>query len=435
MELRVEAAEGCAMPPGCYICVRVGEVQRQNRYDPRKGFRFPGAVQRRRAKIDVFRRVGTCELDVDPDLPGIKEAKVAAAEPGLGHLRLKVNVQQAEPEGQQLKTQKAMKSAKSYLADHNVEMLLSSAVRSLLSDRPEDPKEYLTYYVREGCPPPKGAKLPAEPVNEPPPPSEPVDEPLPEGPAMDALRHTVEEIHPGAVPQEKLAGPDAAAVRAKARKSLEKGVEDGSLEQLLPTAASQATPASQPPAPAAPPEPAPNCAPDADSVRLKARKSLDKGIQDGGLEKLLQKDAAEPPAAEAPVASQPPDAAAVRAKARKSLDKGVNDGELEKLLKGQSSAAETPAEPLTESPAPNTAPDPAAVRAKARKSLDKGVNDGELEKLLKNQPGATPAASGAPASETPASSPSPDPEAVRAKARKSLDKGANDGELEKLLKS
>lgn len=160
MEVRVEAENGL-LPDMSYIAVRIGEVQKQTLYDPKKVYKFPEA--RRFGKIDVYQRMGTCDLVWGTDQPEVRVCKVVSSEGDTG-ARLKVHISQPSTTGRSdvadpqtnsparalpagAKGKETSAAAKRYLQDHDVEGILTGAMRALLKSTPEDAPGFLCNYI------------------------------------------------------------------------------------------------------------------------------------------------------------------------------------------------------------------------------------------------------------------------------------------------
>eukprot|EP00421_Protoceratium_reticulatum_P017870 CAMPEP_0168394544 /NCGR_PEP_ID=MMETSP0228-20121227/19591_1 /TAXON_ID=133427 /ORGANISM="Protoceratium reticulatum, Strain CCCM 535 (=CCMP 1889)" /LENGTH=135 /DNA_ID=CAMNT_0008407965 /DNA_START=38 /DNA_END=442 /DNA_ORIENTATION=- len=135
MELRVESAEGCQLPAGCYVGVRIGETLKQGRYEPSRCYFFPQVDRRRNAKIDVYQHVGSCIVAVDPEATSRAEVNVSRDSPGMDAIRLTVSSQAKAADGvkqQREDRAKALRGqAKDYLNKHSIEERLSEAVKAL----------------------------------------------------------------------------------------------------------------------------------------------------------------------------------------------------------------------------------------------------------------------------------------------------------------
>jgi hypothetical protein len=162
MEVRIEA-EGCELPEGSCICVRVGDVQKQTAYDPKKVYRFPEA--RRFGKIDLYQRVGTCEIQWGLDEPESRVCQLLSSNGKTGAC-LKVNMNRPANSGKTVNEQQTAKTeptstggaaaekardvsakAKAYLVDYDIEGIFTHAMRSLLRAMPEDPAGFLRDHI------------------------------------------------------------------------------------------------------------------------------------------------------------------------------------------------------------------------------------------------------------------------------------------------
>mmetsp|Transcript_496 Transcript_496/g.894 ORF Transcript_496/g.894 Transcript_496/m.894 type:complete len:599 (-) Transcript_496:410-2206(-) len=155
VELRLESIEERMMPKDVFISVRVGDTQKLSRLAATRNYRFPQAGDRRYGKIEVFKRIGACSVDIDPSIAGAREVNVNCEDAGFGSLGLKIGVE-ADEAHKKLEDEKAstgdhgskkagtkVKAAKEYLSKHGLEVRLSEAMQSVLRDRPENPTEYL----------------------------------------------------------------------------------------------------------------------------------------------------------------------------------------------------------------------------------------------------------------------------------------------------
>lgn len=170
MEIRVEAVGGASLPPDCHVAVRFAECQKQGVYDPSRLYRFPEA--KRFGRIDVFQRVGTCDLMWDAEAPEARTCNVAGV--GGANVTLQVNFSrpaagmadgggptpkgddripvsaanlQPPPSAKSAKRKDMSAEAKKYLQEHNVENMLTGAMRALLKTMPEDAPSFLSDYI------------------------------------------------------------------------------------------------------------------------------------------------------------------------------------------------------------------------------------------------------------------------------------------------
>jgi len=155
MDVRVEAVDG-RLPEDCHISVRVGDVQKQTQYDAKKLYRFPEA--RRFGKVDIYQRIGTCDLAWGADQPEMRTCKAIGSQGDTG-IKLKLSVARSGGTMQKgtdaidptaVKAAKAAQisgKAKVYLQDNDVEGILTGAMRALLKSMPNDAPTFLCNYI------------------------------------------------------------------------------------------------------------------------------------------------------------------------------------------------------------------------------------------------------------------------------------------------
>jgi len=150
VELRLDLTEDIPLPSDTFVSVRVGDFQKLSKLSPSRTYRFPNA-DRHYGKIEVFKRIGVCSVDVDPLNEDPREVSIHCGEsqPELG---FKVAVEAsdntkkklaAEKEEAEKKGNSKAREAKEYLAAHQLEVQLSEAMQALLRERPANPKEFL----------------------------------------------------------------------------------------------------------------------------------------------------------------------------------------------------------------------------------------------------------------------------------------------------
>ncbi|CAE7354822.1 unnamed protein product [Symbiodinium necroappetens] len=138
MEVQVEAMPGWEVPKGCLVGVRLGEALKQRRLDGRSAsnYVFPKQDGKRRARIDVYRHVGSCSVEVDPSSINANEVNVPCSDPSLQSIRLRITSQAAgsssEEQRQRQQEQESKESALNYLAAHDIEQTLAESVRQML---------------------------------------------------------------------------------------------------------------------------------------------------------------------------------------------------------------------------------------------------------------------------------------------------------------
>lgn len=170
VELRVDILEELGLPNDCFVSVRIGEMQKLSRLAPKRIYRFPksymGDAERRYGKIEVFQRIGSSSVGIDPITQGGEKRNITVScnEAGFGSLQLQVEVAGQDGEGQQecrlqnfstdvdlvAKASKGtqatkVKVAKDYLAKHGLEAKLSKVMQAVLRELPADPSEFIAF--------------------------------------------------------------------------------------------------------------------------------------------------------------------------------------------------------------------------------------------------------------------------------------------------
>eukprot|EP00927_Polykrikos_kofoidii_P006173 TRINITY_DN12500_c0_g1_i1.p1 TRINITY_DN12500_c0_g1~~TRINITY_DN12500_c0_g1_i1.p1 ORF type:complete len:588 (+),score=98.04 TRINITY_DN12500_c0_g1_i1:56-1765(+) len=152
LELKLESVDEWQLPAECFLSMRVGEMQKISRVASGRVFRFPpGNEPRRYGRIEVYQRIGSCSVDIDPANTDAREVSISCREAGFGSLGLKVGVEnlaaaKPKPEETAEKAEKAagkLKAAKKYLNSHGIEVQLSQAMQALLKAKPDNPAEFL----------------------------------------------------------------------------------------------------------------------------------------------------------------------------------------------------------------------------------------------------------------------------------------------------
>jgi len=165
MELKLESLENNGIPQDCFISVRVGDMQKLSRIAAVRNYRFPKSSNRF-GKVDLFKRIGSCSINVDPDELGTREVFLDCTNSGYGSMKLAVDVgfkadscapqpqKSAEPGDDVSKANlsvKKVKQAHDYLNRHGIESLLSNSMHELLREQPDDPAEFLASKLLSGA--------------------------------------------------------------------------------------------------------------------------------------------------------------------------------------------------------------------------------------------------------------------------------------------
>jgi len=141
MEIRIEAVEGCEMPSHSFVSVKLGEVLKQGRYEPSRGYVFPKAKARHYAKIDIFKHVGSQTVLVNPDAGcSARDIEITSNDPTVKNLRLRVDMMPSMDKMASKRSKSVVRDqAASYLEKHRIEERLSTSMKALLQSQPDDP--------------------------------------------------------------------------------------------------------------------------------------------------------------------------------------------------------------------------------------------------------------------------------------------------------
>mmetsp|Transcript_83843 Transcript_83843/g.166365 ORF Transcript_83843/g.166365 Transcript_83843/m.166365 type:complete len:364 (+) Transcript_83843:96-1187(+) len=145
VDIRLDALEVADMPQDIFLSVRVGETQKLSKLSSSRIYKFPSVQGRRFGKIEVFRRIGACTVDVDPVNSDPRNVSIGCGEDALGVIGFSVAVESkaAAKKGEEPKKDDKMKAAKDYLQKHGLEMQLSEAMQAVLRERPDAPAQFL----------------------------------------------------------------------------------------------------------------------------------------------------------------------------------------------------------------------------------------------------------------------------------------------------
>ncbi|CAJ1349630.1 unnamed protein product [Effrenium voratum] len=151
MEIHVESPNADMLPKSCYVSVRVGEVLKQGRYEPKRAYNFPAIDRRRDVRVDVYQHVGSCLLAAEPDSTSVHDVFATSTHPDFPAMKFKVSVSTRSEEVQKSKVDRATKmkgKAKEYLGSHRIEEKLSEAVKALLKEQPAEPLDFICKYLQ-----------------------------------------------------------------------------------------------------------------------------------------------------------------------------------------------------------------------------------------------------------------------------------------------
>lgn len=138
------------LPGDCFLSLRVNDTQKISRLSASRVYSFPKLGERKFGKIEVFRRVGVCSIDIDPRYPSTREVHLDCRDTEIGSIGLRVGIEADEGTKKKVKTEAStkkpssrVKAAKEYLSQHSLDVQLSEAMQAVLRERPVNPTEFL----------------------------------------------------------------------------------------------------------------------------------------------------------------------------------------------------------------------------------------------------------------------------------------------------
>jgi len=174
MEIRMDAVPGETPPPDTFVSMRVGDVQKQTRFEKSRTYRFPNPEDARGgiARIEVFKRIGTMTVPLDAFRSDGEEPQeevpvvnVPCSFPNFNRLSVRLDVKSAQgkttmspektlpaPESpKKSRAKNRLDAAQQYLTNFNIEEQLADAMRFVIRDRPADPYTYLSdLFLKQG---------------------------------------------------------------------------------------------------------------------------------------------------------------------------------------------------------------------------------------------------------------------------------------------
>lgn len=279
VELKLEALDFDNAAGDTYVAVRVGENQKLSRLSAVRNFKFPHTVvgDRRYGKVDIFKRIGSASVAIrkDPEKSNAQELAVACNEGTNLNFRVTLGGEPVFSEKPAAGSHPAVVEAKSYLVEHNLEMLLSDAMQAVLRERPTNPSQFIAEKLSKSA----GAYSTA-----------PAEGRAQTAPAGDSN-------YAGAP------APDTEKLRLQAKDTLLQATSNGALDAAL-TKLKDSKAAAAPDAAADAAAQAPNT----EKLRMQAKTTLLEASSNGALDAALAKLKKEPNPAP-PGAPAPPDSA------------------------------------------------------------------------------------------------------------------------------
>jgi hypothetical protein len=145
MDITVTEASG--LPSKAYLSIRLGETRRQAPYREGEPFRFPSA-NHENFKVDVFTQVGSSLVSMANFKDNGMAEETVTLDAGGHPIRLKLKMTPSDPKAkyktkERTSRHQAAITAKAYLDSHAIQTCLQQMVSMVLTDKPEDPMEYM----------------------------------------------------------------------------------------------------------------------------------------------------------------------------------------------------------------------------------------------------------------------------------------------------
>jgi len=148
VEVKLEALDFSNAAADTYVAVRIGDNQKLSRLSAARNFKFPQSAvgDRKFGKIDVFKRVGSASIGIRHE-EGMTLQELDVPCTGGSNMNFRVTLAGGEPAPTDKVAAKnlnpALDNAKSYLLEHNLEMMLSDAMQAVLREKPANPTQFL----------------------------------------------------------------------------------------------------------------------------------------------------------------------------------------------------------------------------------------------------------------------------------------------------
>jgi len=151
VEIKLDTDDCMKVENDHYVSVRIGDAQKLAKMAPSRTYRFPSSTvgNRKYGKIEVFRRVASSILCIDPT-SSVANNEVELA---LGDLRLRFDTKvgfteagkapQPQPVAPAAPPKGNKVAAAEYLQKHHLEAKLSEAMAAVLRERPADPAVFM----------------------------------------------------------------------------------------------------------------------------------------------------------------------------------------------------------------------------------------------------------------------------------------------------
>mmetsp|Transcript_23209 Transcript_23209/g.66934 ORF Transcript_23209/g.66934 Transcript_23209/m.66934 type:complete len:356 (-) Transcript_23209:298-1365(-) len=154
VDLRLDTSDWKQFSEDHYVSLRIGEVQRLSKISASRTYKFPASAvgTRRHAKLEIFKRVGSRAVCIEPK-PGNETAQACIQ---FEDTELNFNVAVSSADGDESGPTKGedkcaphpaksskVTAAKEYMERHHLELRLAEAMQALLKELPDDPAAFV----------------------------------------------------------------------------------------------------------------------------------------------------------------------------------------------------------------------------------------------------------------------------------------------------
>jgi len=164
LQVRLDAQAGAPPPADTFLSVRVGDVQKQTRFEDTRTYNFPESKDSRGsfARVEVFKRIGSTTVCLDNTGMNATSFDVPCSFPDFEKLSLNMFVSggpadrpMSREKKKKTRASQRMDEAQKYLSSFRLEETLAEAMKEVIRERPDDPYKYLSAAVlkKSGMPP------------------------------------------------------------------------------------------------------------------------------------------------------------------------------------------------------------------------------------------------------------------------------------------
>lgn len=256
VQIILEPVNAESIPNELYTCLRVGDIQKFSKGFSKRNYDIAAKSvgDRRFGKLDIYKRVGTATINVDPESnKGVTELSMKLDDPLLGDIKYRLEVLASANNKPVEKPairergdsyNEKVKAVKDYVEIHQLEARLHEAMQAALRDRPEDPASFIAAKLTSGAgmvkklagkdqaPPSPAAPAPATPAQQAAPaPAAPI---APTAEAAAVAPAPAPAMSPEAVPQSAVVAETTCQIlKARAFSDFQKAADDGRLRTTL----------------------------------------------------------------------------------------------------------------------------------------------------------------------------------------------------------